>query len=278
MTNLTDREIGLLDSGVGGLTVAREITRFLPRQRLIYYGDTLHLPYGPRDVEEVREFVFRIIDFLIEEKEAGIIVLACNTATAFTLAEAKERYPVPIFGTVAGATRKAVELTRNRKIGVIGTEGTISSRAYQKALLDRDRSLEVSAAACPDFVELVEEGKFDGPEVSRVAHHYLDGLKEEGVDTLILGCTHYPYLMPVIQGIMGDRVRLINPAVEMAREVKKVLTEMGLLNKEEDKGRDIKQQEFLVSDMERVSKNFLRKGNRFLKLPSLEFREINIFG
>jgi glutamate racemase len=272
-----NRPIGLLDSGVGGLTVAREIFKFLPEERMIYFGDTLHLPYGPRFMGEVREFVYRIIDFLLEEKKAKIIVLACNTATAVALEEARERYSVPIFGTIDGARRKAIELSVNNKIGVIGTEGTINSQAYQRALLEADKHLEVFSAACPAFVDLVEEGKFDGTEVEEMAHKYLDGLKKAGIDILILGCTHFPYLMPVIQRIMGEGVKLINPAVEVAREVKEALNIFNLYKGGGAINKDLSQQEFLVSDKGKISELFLREGSKFLQLPSLSFSEINIF-
>ncbi|MDI3548193.1 MAG: glutamate racemase [Halanaerobiales bacterium] len=272
-----NRPIGLLDSGVGGLTVAREIALSLPEEELVYYGDTLHLPYGPRTREEVRGFVFKIIDFLIEEKRAKTIVLACNTATAFTLEEARRRYPVPVFGTLDGACKKAVRESRNQKIGVIGTEGTINSQAYQRALLELDERLQVFATACPRFVELVEEGNFAGREVFDTANRYLDGLKGAGIDVLILGCTHFPYLIPVIRRVMGDKVTLINPAVEMAGEVKKWLKQEGLARQNGSHQEQISQQEFLISDMKRISKTFLEKGSKFLKLPSLNFTEKNIF-
>lgn len=277
MNGQKEGPIGLLDSGVGGLTVAKEIVRFLPRESLVYFGDTLHLPYGPKKKEDVRRYVFEIIDFLIEEKGAKVIVLACNTATAFTLEEARRRYPVPIFGTLSGATKKAIEITNNYKIGVIGTEGTVNSQAYQESLFKDNKHLEVYAAACPGFVDLVEEGKFSGREVKEVASRYLYGLKRVGIDTLILGCTHYPYLIPVIQEVMGDRVRLVNPALEMAREVEEILRLKGLLREESKEEKEITQQEFLVSDRRKISEKFLKEGSKYLRLPSLNFKEKNIF-
>jgi len=204
-----DRPIGMLDSGVGGLTVAREVMRLLPVEKLVYYGDTLHLPYGPRTRDEVRDYVYRIIDFLVEEKEVKIIVLACNTATAFLLEEARSLYKLPVFGTLDGACKRAIQETRGLKIGVIGTRGTIDSQAYQQALLRIDNRLEVFAVACPLFVELVERGLFEGKELTETAHRYLDDLREADIDVLILGCTHYPYLIPAIREVMGEDVILV---------------------------------------------------------------------
>ncbi|MCF8002576.1 MAG: glutamate racemase, partial [Halanaerobiales bacterium] len=243
------RPIGLLDSGVGGLTVASEIVNYLPAEEIAYYGDTLHLPYGPRLLEEVREFVFVIVDYLLSEKNAKAIILACNTATSAALKAVKEKYSVPVFGTIDSVTKRAIKESHNYKIGVIGTEGTVNSQAYQKSLLALDRKLKVFSAACPEFVRLVEEGRFAGPKVEKVARKYLVGLKEAGVDVLILGCTHYPYLVPVIQKVMGKEVTLISSGEAMAREVKNILKGNNMLI--EDKGEEeIKQQEFIVSDQE----------------------------
>ncbi len=272
------RPIGLLDSGVGGLTVAREIVRYLPAEEIVYYGDTFHLPYGPRLLEEVEEFVFEIVDYLLSEKNAKAIVIACNTATSAALEAVKERCSVPVFGTIESVTKRAIKESHNYKIGVIGTEGTVNSQAYQRSLLalDQNQKLEVFSAACPEFVELVEEGKFDGPEVEKVAHKYLVGLKETGVDVLILGCTHYPYLAPVIQRVMGNEVTLISSGEAMAREVKFILEDNNILIKDNGE-EEISQQEFIVSDKDRISRLFLEKGRKFLQLPSLEFEETNIF-
>lgn len=264
--------IGMLDSGVGGLTVAREVIRSLPEEEIIYYGDTLHLPYGPRQREEVRSYVFQIIDFLLAERSVKAIVLACNTATAFTLHEAQKKYSIPVFGTLAGASKRAVEISQNRKIGVIGTEGTVNSQAFQSNLMKLDSDVKVFAAACPRFVELVEAGNFSGVEVEKTANRYLDGLKGAGIDTLILGCTHFPYLIPVIQKVMGEDVTLINPGVEVARDLMKSLN-YPLKSDHKRNG----SQEFLVSDMFRISKTFLQEGSKFLKLSTLNFVERNIF-
>ncbi len=269
--------IGLLDSGVGGLTVAREIFNYLPEEEIVYYGDTLHLPYGPRLLSEVREFVINIIDYFIIEKKVKAVVLACNTATSAALKMVQKRYQIPIFGMIDAATRRARQITKNKKIGVIGTEGTINSQAYQRSLMADDHSLEVFSAACPEFVELVEAGKFTGQEVENYAHKYLDGLIDVEVDVLILGCTHFPYLIPVLQKVMGEQVQLVNPAVEMAREVRSTLEERKMLKKAKNQQNKISGQQFLVSDISRISQQFLEEGSKFLGLPNLEFKEKNIF-
>ena len=269
------RPIALLDSGVGGLTVAREIVRFLPEEEIVYYGDTFHLPYGPRLLEEVRSFVYKKNNYLINKKNAKAVVLACNTATSAALEIVKDKYSVPIFGTIKSVARSAYDISEKNKVGVIGTEGTINSQAYQKALLKLNQELEVFSAACPMFVDLVEEGNFSGEKVYKVAHKYLDGLKNAGIDALILGCTHYPYLIPVIKEVMGEEVTLVSSGVAMAEEIKTTLKQQKLLNSNHNK--EISQQEFIVSDKNRISKAFLKKGRKFLNLPSLKFKEYNIF-
>ncbi|MFW5976801.1 MAG: glutamate racemase [Bacillota bacterium] len=270
-----EASIGLLDSGVGGLTVAREVVKALPEEKIIYYGDTLHLPYGPRLLDEVRSFVYKIIDYLIEEKQVKAVVLACNTATSAALEIVKQKYNIPIFGTIKSVARHAFEVSKKNKIGVIGTVGTINSQAYQRALHNLDQELEIFSAACPEFVSLVEKGIFRGKKAEKVAHKYLEGLKNAGIDALILGCTHYPYLIPVIQKVMGNKVTLISSGEAMALEIRKTLEEKGLLN--QNCNTSLNQQEFIVSDKNKISRTFLKKGRKYLNLPSLEFKEHNIF-
>ena len=269
----TNRAIGLLDSGVGGLTVAREIFRLLPREDIIYYGDTLHLPYGPKDLKLVREYVEKIIRYLIEEKNVKAVVIACNTATSAALNYVQKKFDLPIFGMIDSAAKKAVNLSQKRRVAVIGTEGTINSNAYQNAVKDLASDIEVYAEACPSFVELVENGKFKGTEVKKTAENYLAPLISAEVDSLILGCTHFPYLTEVLQKTMGEEVDLINPAREMAFEVKSKLLEAKLLKKQNQKGRH----NFIVSDRSRISRQFLEHGRKFLGLENLNFKEENIF-
>lgn len=272
------RAIGLLDSGVGGLTVAREIFRLLPEEDIIYYGDTLHLPYGPKDLNLVRKYVEEIINYLILEKDVKAVVIACNTATSAALDYVKSKFKIPIFGMIDSAAKKAVQMSNKQRIAVIGTEGTVNSQAYQNAIRKMDKKSRVFSKACPKFVELVEEGKFSGREVRKTADNYLSSLIKADVDSLILGCTHFPYLTPVIAEVMGDDVQLVNPAYEMALEVKNKLKEDDLLklflgDSEEIKG----EHKFIVSDKDRISHQFLEHGRRFLELENLEFKEDNIF-
>ena len=268
--------IGMLDSGVGGLTVVREIKKFLPQEEIVYYGDTLHLPYGSKLLSEVREYVVTIFKYLVEEKKVKAVILACNTATSAALEIRTSNYNIPVFGTIKSVCKKAYQQTVNKKIGVIGTEGTINSQAYQKQLLQINPALKVFSVACPRFVDLVEKGKFSGPEVEKTAEKYLVGLRETGIDVLILGCTHFPYLIPVLGKTMGEQVTLISSGEAMALEIKSVLAEKNLLNNAGNPG-EITQQEFLVSDKKLISQDFLTRGREFLDLPELEFKEKNIF-
>lgn len=270
----SSRAIGLLDSGVGGLTVAREIFRLLPEEDIIYYGDTLHLPYGPKDLALVRGYVEEIISYLINKKNVKAVVIACNTATSAALDYVQEKFEIPIFGMIKSAASKAVEISDKQKIAVIGTEGTVNSFAYQNSILNLNNMAELYAEACPKFVDLVEEGKFNGAEVKKTASDYLSPLIEAEVDSLILGCTHFPYLSPLLAEIMGANVTLINPAHEMAVEVKNTLTEIDLLNKSET---EESVHRFIVSDLSRISRRFLEHGRRFLNLEVLNFKEENIF-
>ncbi|MGM0602739.1 MAG: glutamate racemase [Bacillota bacterium] len=266
--------IGLLDSGVGGLTVAKEIFNVLKEEKIIYYGDTLHLPYGPKNLDDVRNYVRKIVKYLVEEKEVKAVVIACNTATSAALEILKKEFSLPVFGMIDSAARKAVKLSKNKKIGVIGTQGTISSKAYQNAVGFYDTVQEVYAEACPLFVEMVEKGEFTGDKIERTADRYLNNLIKAGVDVLILGCTHYPYLIPVLKKIVGDEVELINPAHEMAGDVKKILLKNDLLN---TGNINPGEHEFFVSDIKKISQKFLSEGNKFLKLDNLNFKEDNIF-
>ncbi len=222
-----DSPIGIFDSGVGGLTVARAIMDQLPNESIFYIGDTLHSPYGPLPIAEVRAHSLRIADELVA---AGckMIVIACNTATAASLHDARERYDVPVIEVIRPAVRRALRTTRNGKVGIIGTVGTVNSGAYQD-MFAVTPGVEAYAAACPEFVDYVEQGITTGPEVLELARKYVAPLKEAGVDTLVLGCTHYPLLTGVVQLAMGEDVNLVSSAEETAKDVIKVLTETGML-------------------------------------------------
>ena len=235
--------IGIFDSGLGGLTVAREISRTLPDESILYFGDTARCPYGPRDLAEVRRFILEIGSWLTG-RGVKLIVIACNTATAAGLALAQRAFDVPVIGVVEPGARAAVMATVNRRVGVIGTVGTVESGAYSKAVRALDAGVTVFSAAAPRFVDIVEDGLRRGPgaledwiaESSEVfirpsfyelARDYLDPLKRSGIDTLVLGCTHFPLLAPPIQQVVGSRVRLISSAEETAREVAETLTRRG---------------------------------------------------
>lgn len=228
---MNNKPIGIFDSGVGGLTVARAVLEELPNEHLIYLGDTARVPYGPRDLQEVKGFVFEIVKFL-QSQGVKIIVIACNTGTAAGLVDAQRHFNIPIIGVIEPGARGAVQVTVNRRVGVIGTKGTIESNAYHKAIHALDAGIEVFGQACPLFVDFAERGETTGREITSVAQEYLKPLKEVQVDTVILACTHYPLLTKVIAQVMGDGVKLINSATETAIEVRENLTRRGFLRGE----------------------------------------------
>ena len=214
---MNDAPIGIFDSGVGGLTVARAIRAQLPQESLVYIGDTAHSPYGPKPIADVRRYSLEVLDTLVDQG-VKMLVIACNTASAAMLRDARERYDVPVVEVIGPAVRRAVSTTRNGRIGVIGTVGTIGSRAYQD-MLEVNERLEVFTAACPRFVEFVEAGITGTPEVLAVAEDYLAPLRDAEVDTLVLGCTHYPFLRGAISYVMGDGVSLVSSDDETAADV-----------------------------------------------------------
>ncbi|MFD1176811.1 glutamate racemase [Paenibacillus puldeungensis] len=220
--------IAILDSGVGGLTVCKEVMRQLPREKIIYFGDTARTPYGPRSSEEVRLFTEQIVDFLIQFNPK-MIVIACNTATAAALDYIKAKVKIPVIGVIHPGARAAISATKTGKIGVIGTIGTVRSGAYSAALRELNPQIEIVSAACPDFVPFVEKGLYNTPEALSVAQDSLREFKEHPMDCLILGCTHYPFLKKPIQQVMGPKVKLISSADETAREISTVLHQKGSL-------------------------------------------------
>ena len=224
---MKDAPIGIFDSGVGGLTVARAISAQLPRESLLYIGDTARSPYGPKPIADVRRYALEILDTLVEQG-VKMLVIACNTASAAMLRDARERYDVPVVEVIGPAVRTAMSTTRNGRIGVIGTAGTIGSGAYQDMLGVNER-LTVFAQACPRFVEFVEAGITGSPEVLAVAEQYLAPLRHAGVDTLVLGCTHYPFLEGAISYVMGPDVSLVSSDTETAKDVYRQLVSRDLL-------------------------------------------------
>ncbi len=221
--------IGLFDSGVGGLTVARAVIDILPHEDVIYFGDTARCPYGPRPAQEVRKFALEIMDALVEEG-VKMLVIACNSASSAALGEARHRYDVPVIGVIEPGVRAAVAATRNRRVGVIGTDVTVASGSYDEAMAATRANVMLYSKACPRFVEFVEKGEQDSDELLDVARSYLDPLVADGIDTLILACTHYPLLSGVIQYVVGEGVVLVSSAEVTANEVYSKLREDDLLN------------------------------------------------
>lgn len=247
--------IGVFDSGVGGLTVAREIMRQMPGERLIYFGDTARLPYGSKSKETVIRFSEQIIRFL-RTKEVKAIVIACNTASSFALDEVRKQQDIPIIGVINAGARAAVASTKNGKIGVIGTEGTILSGAYTKVLKEINPNAEVFGKSCPLFVPLVEEGLLHDSVTDEIASRYLSVLKEKYIDTLVLGCTHYPLLRSTMARVMGEDVTLINPAYETAVQLKTLLKSMEMNCDEKTTLQAEEKYQFFVSDMAEKFRSF----------------------
>ena len=224
---MSDAPIGIFDSGVGGLTVARAILDQLPNESTLYIGDTARGPYGPRPLAEVREFALETMDYLVEQGVKAFVI-ACNTASAAMLRDARERYSIPVVEVIQPAVRRAVAATRSGNVGVIGTRATIDSKAYLDAFAAAPQ-LNITSIACPLFVEFVERGETSGAEITKVAREYLAPVMDAKVDTLVLGCTHYPLLTGVISYVMGEGVTLVSSAEETAKDLYRTLVENGLL-------------------------------------------------
>jgi glutamate racemase len=228
-----DRPIGVFDSGLGGLTVARAIMEVLPQESVVYFGDTARFPYGPRPLEETRAFAVEIARYLVS-RDAKIVVVACNTATAAALDDVAAAVDVPVIGVIEPAVRAAMKATRNGRVGLIGTQATMSSGSYERTLsaLDEEGRIEMIPQACPQFVEFVERGDTTSPELQLVAESYLALLRVARVDTLIMGCTHYPLLRAALRGVMGDDVALVSSADETAVVVYESLLASGALRED----------------------------------------------
>ena len=246
--------IGVFDSGVGGLTVAREIMRQLPNERMVYFGDTARVPYGAKSQKTIIRFSEQIIHFL-KTRHVKAIVVACNTASALALESIRPHLDIPIIGVLKPGAKVAAESTRNGKIGVIATESTIESRLYTDVIHSHNPRAQVLGKACPLFVPLVEEGWLKDPVTYEVAERYLEPLLESGIDTLIMGCTHYPLLRSVLRKIMGEGVTLVNPAYETTRGLAGLLEENGLINDGRHEGPE-PLYEFYVSDAANKFRNF----------------------
>ena len=263
--------IGVFDSGMGGLTVMREIMRQIPNEKVIYFGDTARVPYGSKSKETVTRFSRQIVRFL-QSKQVKAIVVACNTASAYALDDLEKEIDIPIIGVVKPGAKVAAEATRNGQVGVIATEGTISSNIYTTYIRQLRPEVQVTGKACPLFVPLVEEGLWEDPVTDEIARRYLTELIDIDIDTLILGCTHYPLIRSTVGRIMGDQVTLVNPAYETARELKELLQQYNILNEEEPHLGENKYQ-FYVSD---GAEKFKRFANSIIKYGILSAKTIKI--
>ena len=263
--------IGVFDSGVGGLTVAREIMRQIPNEKIIYFGDTARVPYGSKSKETVTRFSKQIVRFL-QSHQVKTIVVACNTASAYALDELEKEIEIPIIGVLKPGAKTAAEVTKNGRIGVIATEATIGSQMYTKYIRELNKQVTIYGKACPLFVPLVEEGLWQDPVTDEIAKRYLTELIDIDIDTLILGCTHYPLIRSTLGRIMGEKVTLVNPAYETARELKELLIEKNILNDESPRLGE-NQYQFYVSDGAEKFKTF---ANSIIKYGILSAKTINI--
>lgn len=266
-----ENPIGLFDSGVGGLTIASEVVKLLPGENIVYYGDNLHIPYGAKPMEVVRGYVLTIVDYLVNRRNAKYIVIACNTATIAGIDAVRERFSVPVIDPVSQASKKAIASSRNQKIGLIATVGTVESQGYQNLLKKLNPAAEVVAIATPKLVPFVESGQMTGPEVEATLQEYLTPIMAAGCDSLILGCTHYPFLTESINKVSDGKLGIVYAGTEIALEVEKYLRANDLLNPGLGGTEDC-----LTSSLANVSEDFLRIGRKLLGMK-LNFHEENLF-
>ncbi len=271
ITTPQSKAIGIFDSGIGGLTVAAEIFRHLPNENVIYFGDTGRYPYGPRSPEIIKRFSDQNMNFLLEQG-VKFVVIACNTASAMALDYIKKICSIPIIGVIDPGAVAAARKTKSKRIGVIGTQGTIESSSYQRALRSLDNTFKIYAKACPLFVALAEEGYVSKPAARLIAADYLKEMKRRKIDTLVLGCTHYPLLKRTIRHVMGGAVELIDSAEETTRALKAALMKLSLLNE----SRRIGKKKFYVSDS---PEKFKKIGERFLRqrIGKVDLVDINTY-
>lgn len=266
-----DAPIGVFDSGVGGLTVVREIMRQMPNEKIIYFGDTARVPYGSKSQDTVTRYSEQIVRFL-RTFQVKTIVIACNTASAYALDSLEKSLDIPIIGVVKPGAKVASEVTQNGRIGVIATEGTIGSHIYSDYIKKLKKNVTIYGKACPLFVPLVEEGLLQDPVTDEIARRYLTELIDIDIDTLILGCTHYPLIRSTLGRIMGEKVTLVNPAYETALELNRLLSELDMLN-DEPPGLGSNRYQFYVSDK---AEKFLTFANSIIKYGILSAKSINI--
>ena len=269
---MIDREapIGVFDSGVGGLTVACEIMKNLPMEKIVYFGDTARVPYGSKSRETVLRYSRQIVRFL-QTQGVKAIVVACNTASALALAELEKEIDIPIIGVVKPGAKVATQTTKNKRVGVIATESTIQSGMYRDYIREIDSKIKVFGKACPLFVPLVEEGWLEDDVTKQVAQRYLKEFKEEQIDSLIMGCTHYPLISNTVGNVMGDKVRLVNPAYETAVELGELLDRIDMKSEAQESGEF--PYRFFVSD---AARKFTQFANSILPIDALVTQQINI--
>jgi glutamate racemase len=268
VNKIKNAPIGVFDSGIGGLTVAKELIKALPNEDIIYLGDTARVPYGTKSERTVIAYSRSNAEFLIS-KGIKLLVVACNTASSVSIPSLRNEFDIPVIGVIEPGAKKAVSVNKSGKIGVIGTPSTINSSAYTKAIHNLNPEIEVYTKACPLFVPLADEGRTDGEIVEHIAEDYLSPIKNSGIDVLVLGCTHYPLLKNTLQKVMGAGITLVDSAEETASQIKSVLTQKDLLN---DKS-SISDREFYLTD---VSDTFLSVAGRFLgeKIDKIEMVDI----
>ena len=269
-----EQSIGFLDSGLGGLSVVKEVKKLLPRENIEYFADNQRQPYGEKSQSELIKFTLQIISFLLKKK-IKICIIACNTATAASLQKAREYFYIPIIGVIRPAVQDAIKKTSNKRIGVIATEFTTKNGAYPKEVKRIAPEIKVFSNFCPEFVSIVEAGKFTAPETYGVAREYLKPLREAQIDTLILGCTHYSFLKKVISDIMGPEVTLINPAVSTSLILKEALFQKGI-SKEEGESKENYYTTGLPVKVEKTAKIILNSDNFEIQKVKLEELEQNI--
>lgn len=264
---MSEKPIGVFDSGVGGLTVLKELEKLLPNENILYLGDTARVPYGIRSPETVIKYSIECANFLYK-RGIKILVVACNTSSSISLPILKERLDIPVLGVIEPGVKAALKATKNKKVGVIGTEATIQSNSYTKEIKRIDSSIEVLSKACPLFVPLVEEGILEGKIADLVIERYLNELKQSDIDTLILGCTHYPLLKKSIKEYMKN-ITLVDSAEEVAQDVREILFKSSLINSQSEQG----QKKFFVTDS---PERFKKIGEIFLKYEIDNITKVNL--
>lgn len=266
-----EKPIGIFDSGVGGLTVVREVMRNIPKERIVYFGDTARVPYGGKSKETILRYSRQIVHFL-QSQDVKAIVIACNTASALALEELSREIDIPIIGVIKPGAKVACATTKNNRVGVIGTKATIASGLYKELIQEINPNIQVVGKACPLFVPLVEENWLKDPVTKEVATRYLEDMKEENIDTLILGCTHYPLLRSMLREIMGEKVTLVNPAYETACRLREMLHDLHLMN-DQSLEESTHPHRFFVSDS---AESLLDFANSILPCEIENAKKINI--